>query len=115
METALIGSSILVCVGALSQVFAWRFNVPAILIMTAVGILLGPIFGVLDPITILGDLYQPLIAIAVAVILFEGSLGLEFREIADVCRASLLVVSLPRGIHPDRRGEYASINASRAG
>lgn len=98
METALIGFSILVCVGALSQVFAWRFNVPAILVMTAVGILLGPIFGVLDPITILGDLYQPLIAIAVAVILFEGSLGLEFREIADVRRAILRLITIGVGV-----------------
>ncbi|TCI22917.1 sodium:proton antiporter [Exiguobacterium sp. SL-9] len=83
METMMIGFSLIVAIGALAQLFAWRFDLPAIIIMTVAGVLVGPIFGWIDPVTMLGDLYSPLISFAVALILFEGSLGLEFREIRE--------------------------------
>lgn len=94
MEDMMIGFSLLVLIGALSQLLAWRFDFPAILIMTVAGILVGPIFGWLEPDQILGDLYSPLISIAVALILFEGSLSLEFKEIDDLRRPIFRLVTV---------------------
>ena len=94
MEDMMIGFSLLVLIGALSQLVAWRFDFPAILMMTLSGILIGPIFGWLDPIEILGDTYSPLISIAVALILFEGSLSLEFREIDALRRYIFRLVTV---------------------
>ncbi|QPI69076.1 sodium:proton antiporter [Exiguobacterium sp. PBE] len=94
MEDMMIGFSLLVLIGALSQLLAWRFDFPAILIMTVAGILVGPIFGWLEPDRILGELYSPLISIAVALILFEGSLSLEFREIDDLRRSIFRLVTV---------------------
>lgn len=37
MEDMMIGFSLLVLIGALSQLLAWRFDFPAILIMTVAG------------------------------------------------------------------------------
>lgn len=63
------------------QWLAWRLKVPAILPLLLIGILVGPITGLLDPDALLGDLLFPLVSLAVAVILFEGSLTLSFAEL----------------------------------
>jgi CPA1 family monovalent cation:H+ antiporter len=75
---------ILVFIGLLSlasQWLAWRLRVPAILFLLASGILLGPVTGWLDPDAFFGDLLFPFVSLAVAVILFEGSLTLNREEI----------------------------------
>ncbi|TGD73421.1 sodium:proton antiporter [Mangrovimicrobium sediminis] len=64
-----------------SQWLAWRLKVPAILFLLASGLLMGPVSGVLDPDALFGDLLFPFISLAVAVIIFEGSLTLNFDEI----------------------------------
>lgn len=94
METMMIGFSLIVAIGALAQLFAWRFDFPAIIIMTVSGVLVGPVFGLIDPVPMLGDLYSPLISFAVALILFEGSLGLEFREIREYRKVITRLVTL---------------------
>ena len=75
---ALIGVLSLFC-----QWLGWRLRLPAILPLLVCGLLLGPGFGVLDPDAIFGDLLFPIISLGVAVILFEGALTLNFKEIKD--------------------------------
>ena len=65
----------------LCQWLAWWIKLPAILPLLIVGIVAGPVTGWLDPDILLGDLLFPVISLAVAVILFEGSLTLRFEEI----------------------------------
>lgn len=69
-----------------SQWIAWRYRMPAIVVMSITGLLVGPIFGLINPEEVLGDLYDPVISIAVAIILFEGSLSLKFKELRGVGR-----------------------------
>lgn len=83
---------VLVSIGLLSlasQWLAWRLRVPAILFLLASGLFIGPVTGVLDPDPFFGDLLFPFVSLAVAVILFEGSLTLNYDEI----RAHGVVVS----------------------
>lgn len=79
IKIALIG-----VLGVGAQWLAWRFNLPGIVLMAVAGLLAGPVFGVLDPVSDFGALLTPMISIAVAIILFEGGLTLNFREIRDV-------------------------------
>ena len=81
--TALAGIGVL---GALCQWLAWRLRVPAILFLLLAGIVVGPVAGWLDPDRLFGELLFPLVSLAVAVILFEGSLTLKFAEIAGLER-----------------------------
>jgi len=67
-----------------SQWLAWRYRLPAIVIMAATGLLVGPIFGLINPEEDFGPLYSPIISAAVAIILFEGSLNLSFSELRGV-------------------------------
>lgn len=70
-----------------AQWLAWRFQVPAIVMMSLAGLMVGPfaqyIFGqpVLSPQTEFGDLQGPIISLAVAIILFEGGLNLNFKDL----------------------------------
>lgn len=77
----------LLMTGFLAQWLAWRVKLPAILFLLLVGILLGPVGGVLDPDKLLGELLFPVVSLAVALILFEGSLTLRFHELPGIGRA----------------------------
>lgn len=75
----------LVAVGLLSigcQYLAYRIRLPAILPLLIAGILVGPVFGVLNADALFGDLLFPVVSLSVAIILFEGSLTLKFNDIA---------------------------------
>lgn len=64
------------------------------LILLLAGILAGPVFGVLNPEALMGDLLFPLVSLAVAVILFEGSLTLNFKEIRGVSNTVWSIVTV---------------------
>jgi len=87
MVFAVIGA-----LGVGAQWLAWRLQLPAIVLMLVAGILAGPVPGVLDPATQLGPLVQPMIAVAVAIILFEGGLTLNFANLRDAARGVMRLV-----------------------
>ncbi len=72
--------------GAACQWVAWRLRIAAILPLLISGLLLGPVFGVLNPDEFLGDLLFPVVSLGVAIILFEGSLTLRLSDIHSVGR-----------------------------
>jgi NhaP-type Na+/H+ or K+/H+ antiporter len=63
---------------------AWRFHMPVIVLLTAAGLIAGPGMGWLQPQEQFGDLLQPIIGIAVAVILFEGGLHLLAKDLRGI-------------------------------
>lgn len=67
--------------GVIAQWLGWRLRVPAIVFLLAGGLIAGPITGAIDPDATFGRLLFPSVSIAVAVILFEGALGLGTRGI----------------------------------
>ena len=101
MQLATIG-----VLGVGAQWVAWRLHVPAIVLMLGIGLLAGPPFGVLDPKAALGDLMTPIISIAVAVILFEGGLTLNFHQLRDASQGvtCLVLVGAPLGWITSSRG-----------
>ncbi len=92
VELGLMLAGILM-VGFLAQWLAWRVKLPAILFLLLAGIVLGPVSGVLNPDDLLGDLLFPVVSLAVALILFEGSLTLRFHELPGIGRAVRGLVS----------------------
>ncbi|MHB1273266.1 MAG: cation:proton antiporter [Rhodanobacter sp.] len=80
-------------IGFLAQWLAWRVKLPAILFLLLAGIVLGPVSGVLDPDKLLGGLLFPTVSLAVALILFEGSLSLRFHELPGIGHAVRGLVS----------------------
>jgi NhaP-type Na+/H+ or K+/H+ antiporter len=73
--------AVIVGVGMAAQWIAWRSQIPSIILLLISGLLLGPVFGVIDPDAFLGGTLFPIVSLAVALILFEGGLDLPPREL----------------------------------
>ncbi|MEM7650530.1 MAG: sodium:proton antiporter [Pseudomonadota bacterium] len=76
----------------LAQWLGWKFKTPAIVFLLICGFLAGPVFNVVQPEILLGDLLNPIISLAVGIILFEGALNLNFKEIREARRAIRQVI-----------------------
>ncbi|MEL7444713.1 MAG: sodium:proton antiporter [Pseudomonadota bacterium] len=86
MESQALVIATIGVLGIGAQWVAWRTGWPAIVLMLAAGFLAGPVAGelgfrLLDPDAAFGELLNPLISLGVALILFEGGLSLDFREL----------------------------------
>ena len=106
-KIALIGA-----LGIGAQWLAWKLQRPAIVLMAIAGLIFGPLIGYLmglpvptfvhdalqmfrlDPQVDFGDVYRPMIGIAVAIILFEGGLNLNFKHLGDAKQAVVRMVLL---------------------
>ncbi|WP_425408557.1 cation:proton antiporter [Hyphococcus sp.] len=96
MDNLVLAFAIIGALGIGAQWLAWRFNLPAIVLMAIAGLLAGPVFNIFAapdampgdaPMEVLlGEFYRPIIAVAVAVILFEGGLQLNFSELRGLSR-----------------------------
>lgn len=104
-KIALIG-----VLGIGAQWLAWKIQRPAIVLMAIAGLIFGPLIGWLlglplpsgiehflevlrlDPINDFGDLYRPMIGLAVAIILFEGGMTLSFKDLGDARQAVIRMV-----------------------
>ena len=76
------------------QWFAWWVKLPAILFLLLSGIIIGPQLGWLNPDVTFGQLLTPMIQLSVAIILFEGSLTLNFEEIQGMLKVVRNLVSI---------------------
>ena len=106
-KIALIG-----VLGIGAQWLAWKLQRPAIVLMAIAGLIFGPLIGWLlslnppaqliealdlfrlDPINDFGDLYRPMIGLAVSIILFEGGMTLRFKDLGDARQAVIRMVLL---------------------
>lgn len=88
-EHLIIGLALVLVLGIIAQWTAWRLKLPAILLLLCVGIVAGPVMGIIKPDELLASTFFPIVSISVAVILFEGGLSLrisELREIGHIVR-----------------------------
>src|SRR5688572_22360842 len=83
-HNALIEIALILLLGIGAQWIAWRLNFPSILLLLVFGIVAGPITGLVDADRLLGELLIPLVSLLVGLILFEGGLSLNLRDIGGV-------------------------------
>jgi NhaP-type Na+/H+ or K+/H+ antiporter len=69
--------------GIAAQWVAWHFKLPAIVLLAAFGLIMGPGLGLIDPSADFGDYLRPMVSLAVAIILFEGGLSLHVSELKE--------------------------------
>ncbi|MGI2908580.1 cation:proton antiporter [Tolypothrix sp. VBCCA 56010] len=85
---------IAVFAGITAQVLAAYLKLPSIVLLLVFGILLGSdAFGLLHP-HLLGTGLEVIVALATAIILFEGGLNLDLRELGKVSVSLQLLVTL---------------------
>ncbi|MBO6037373.1 MAG: sodium:proton antiporter [Acetobacter sp.] len=80
-----------------AQWVAWRFRLPAIVLLFAFGLLFGPILRIMHPSEILGSAFHPIVSLAVALIVFEGGLALDIRQLKEAGEGviRLTLIALP--------------------
>jgi len=93
-EGIMFGLAAILCLGVGAQWVAWRLRLPSILLLLGAGFLVGPGLGFLEPDALFGELLFPLVSFSVALILFEGALGLRLAELRTAGRAILNLVTV---------------------
>jgi NhaP-type Na+/H+ or K+/H+ antiporter len=91
-----VGLILLLAVG--SQVLADRLKIPALIILLPAGFTAGAITSDVNPQRLLGAAFQPLVSLAVAVILYDAGMSLDLRELQGRTRrvvARLIVMGVP--------------------
>jgi NhaP-type Na+/H+ or K+/H+ antiporter len=84
MANHLTGFIVLVTMlGIGAQWLAWRFRLPAILLLSIFGLVAGPWLGLISPSVQLGTMLDPLVGLLVSIILFEGGMNLRFHELRE--------------------------------
>jgi NhaP-type Na+/H+ or K+/H+ antiporter len=71
----------IVVLGVFATWVPWRWRLPSVVLLLALGILLGPIAGFLHPDALFGKALLPFVSLSVAVILFQGGLSLKISEL----------------------------------
>ncbi|WP_442902180.1 cation:proton antiporter [Francisella sp. 19S2-10] len=98
----MLASGLILLFAIVSQFLSWKLKLPSILFLILSGILLGPVsaqffhdgFKLVDGNIIFGQSLSPFVSICVAIILFEGSLSLNFREIKNVSSIVTLLITV---------------------
>lgn len=80
----MISLASLIILGIGAQWLAWRIKFPSILFLLIFGFVAGPVTGFLQPDLLMGDLLLPFVSLAVAIILFEGGLTLNLKELREI-------------------------------
>ena len=80
--------------GIMCQWVSWRFRIPSIVLLAVSGLLIGPVFHLVNPSHDLGHLLEIVVKLAVAIILFEGGLNLRLHELKHTGRAVKQLIGL---------------------
>lgn len=99
MEQQALAIALIGILGIGAQWLAWRTGWPSIALLLLAGVIAGPVTGLIHPDEVFGSLLEPAVAIAVGIILFEGGLSLNFRELRQTEGAvtRLAVLGIPIG------------------
>jgi NhaP-type Na+/H+ or K+/H+ antiporter len=94
-ETELLNSiGIIIFFATMCQYLAWKIKIPAIVLLTIAGIILGPLTNTINPSEIFGDLFHIIIEFAVVILLFEGGLNLRFKDLKGISFGIKRIISL---------------------
>ncbi len=93
-QSAAIGVLCVAVAGVLAQWLAWRLRLPAIVLLFAAGLAVGPGLQILHPSRDFGSALRPIIGLAVAIVVFEGGLVLDFRELRAAGEGVLRLTAL---------------------
>ncbi len=93
-----VGLSLILALAVASQLVAAKVRIPAIIVLLPVGFAAGALVPSVDPDQLLGVAFEPLVSLAVALILFDGGLELRLQDLSGdtgVVVRRLLILGIP--------------------
>jgi len=94
----LLGTGLILALAVGSQVLASRLRIPALIVLLPVGFTAGALTTDVNPQDLLGAAFQPLVSLAVAVILYDSGMSLDMRKLKGHTRrvvVRLIAVGVP--------------------
>ena len=85
-DQVLLGVGLILVLAVGSQVLASRLRIPALIILLPAGFTAGALTTDVNPQHLLGAAFQPLVSLAVAVILYDSGLALEWGKVGGRSR-----------------------------
>ena len=85
-DQVLLGVGLILVLAVGSQVLASRLRIPALIILLPAGFTAGALTTDVNPDRLLGAAFQPLVSLAVAVILYDSGLALEWGKVRGRAR-----------------------------
>ncbi|MFT8365593.1 MAG: sodium:proton antiporter [Gluconobacter cerinus] len=83
--------------GMLDEGVSWVFRLPAIVLLFTIGLVFGPGLGIVHPSETMGWVFRPLVSLLVAIVVFEGGMALDIRQLREAGEgvARLTMLALP--------------------
>jgi NhaP-type Na+/H+ or K+/H+ antiporter len=85
-DQILLGVGLILVLAVGSQVLASRLRIPALIILLPAGFTVGALTTDINPDRLLGAAFQPLVSLAVAVILYDSGLALQWGKVRGRAR-----------------------------
>ena len=90
-DALLAGLCLVVILSVIARLFGDLAGIPVIVPLLVVGVVAGiSVAGVIEPDKLIGDSLSPFVQIVVALILFDGALGLKFKKLPSDARPAVL-------------------------
>ena len=89
-DQVLFGVGLILVLAVGSQVLASQLRIPALIILLPVGFTAGALTADVNPQRLLGAAFQPLVSLAVAVILYDAGLALDLARLRGHTRGVVL-------------------------
>lgn len=80
-DQVLLGVGLIVVLAVGSQVLAAWLRIPALIVLLPAGFIAGALTSDVNPVRLFGPAFQPLVSLAVAVILYDAGLGLDLSKL----------------------------------
>lgn len=93
-EQLLVGLVSIVVLGIIAQWLSWKLQISTVILFMVFGVLAGPVTAIVQPDVLFGDLLMPIVSLSVALILFEGGLTLNIRELRTIGKTVNLLISV---------------------
>ncbi|MEV6965106.1 cation:proton antiporter [Hamadaea sp. NPDC051192] len=97
-DQVLLGVGLILVLAVGSQILASRVHIPALIVLLPSGFVAGALTDVVNPQKLLGSAYQPLVSLAVAVILYDAGRALSLSRLQGHKRRvvrRLLIIGVP--------------------
>ena len=97
-DQILFGVGLILVLAVGSQVLASRLRIPALILLLPAGFIAGALTTDASPARLLGAAFQPLVSLAVAVILYDSGLALEWGKVRGRARRvvpRLVILGVP--------------------
>ena len=102
----LLAASVVIIMGVLGEAFFKKTGIPDILFLMVLGIIIGPVLGIIQPEAVL-QIVPYFAAVALIIIMFDGGLNLHLGKVVKTAHFSIILVIVGFAVSVGIVGSFA--------